>query len=81
MSEHLITVLEEGSVILMLGIGFVLAFLCILVFAMQIMSKVIGVLNKYYPEKIVEQGKPSKRPNVSEEEAVAVAIAVAYSKA
>lgn len=81
MSENLITMLEDGSVILMLGMGFVLAFLCILVFAMTIMSKVVCYLNKLYPEKVVELDKQSKKPNVSEDEAVALAIAVAYSKA
>ncbi len=66
--------LEEGLFIMLLGIGFVLAFLCIMIFAMMIMSKVVCWLNTIFPEQVFVVEKPSKK--ASDDEAIAVALAV-----
>lgn len=66
--------IEEGLFIMLLGIGFVLAFLCILIFAMGIMSKVVCWLNTIFPEQVFVVEKPSKK--ASDDEAIAVALAV-----
>lgn len=72
--------LEEGLFIMLLGIGFVLAFLCILIFAMMIMAKVVGWLNKLFPEQVFVVEKTSKR-SASDDEAIAVALAVIKARA
>ncbi len=69
------TLLGEGLFIMLLGVGFVLAFLCILIFGMMIMSKVVGYLNQLFPEQVFVVEKPSKR-SASDDEAIAVALAV-----
>ncbi len=68
------TLLGEGLFIMLMGVGFVLAFLCILVFAMGIMSKVVGYLNQLFPEQIFVVEKPSRKS--SDDDAIAVALAV-----
>ena len=70
------TLLTEGLTIMCIGISFVLAFLCILIFAMGIMSQVVGYLNKIFPEQVVTLEKPSKTKSASDDEAIAVALAV-----
>ena len=70
------TVIGEGLFIMLLGIGFVLTFLCILIIGMMIMSKVVGYLNQLFPEQVFVAEKPSKRSASSDDEAIAVALAV-----
>ena len=70
------TLLTEGLTIMCIGVSFVLAFLCILIFAMGIMSQVVGYLNKIFPEQVVSLEKPSKTRSTSDDEAIAVALAV-----
>ena len=41
-----------GLTLMVLGMGFVLAFLCILIVVMHGMSAIIAYLNKIFPEKI-----------------------------
>ena len=70
------TVIGEGLFIMLLGIGFVLTFLCILIIGMMIMSKVVGYLNQLFPEQVFVVEKPSKKSASSDDEAIAVALAV-----
>ena len=70
------TLLAEGLIIMLIGITFVMAFLCILVFSMSIMSKVVGYLNKIFPEEIKNIEKTVKSV-ATDDEALAVALAVA----
>lgn len=73
------TLIGEGLIIMVIGIVFVMAFLCIMVLAMGIMSKVVAYLNKIFPEQVYVVEKPSKR--ASDDEAVAVALAVIKARA
>ena len=47
---------------------------------MGVMSKIVGYLNKIFPELTNSVTKPVKRTNASDEEAIAAAIAIAYAK-
>lgn len=73
------TLIVEGLMIMLIGIFFVMAFLCILVFSMEIMSKVVTYLNKIFPEQVYVVEKPSKK--ASDDEAIAVALAVIKARA
>ncbi len=70
------TLLGEGLFIMLLGVGFVIAFLCILIIGMMIMAKVVGYLNQLFPEQVFVVEKPSKRSASSDDEAIAIALAV-----
>ncbi len=76
MSENLLIGLE----LLVLGMGFVLAFLCILVGAMYVMSMVVGYLNKIFPEAVEVVERKSKKVASSEDDLIAVALAAIVSK-
>ena len=77
--------LSNGLTLLGMGMGFVLSFLVILIFAMFVMSKVVGFLNKVFPEAVEEVKTVAKAVVVKEsakaiDEAIALAIAAAIAK-
>ena len=76
MSENLV----NGLVILGMGIGFVLSFLVILIFSMGIMSKIVGYLNKMFPEAVEEVKTATKKVTTGVDEAIAVALAAIAAK-
>ena len=71
MSENLML----GLTLMLLGLGFVLSFLCILIASMFGMSAIIRQLNKIFPEKVEVVEKKSSSKSSSDDEAVAVALA------
>lgn len=66
------SIISLGLQMMCIGMGFVLCFLCILIVSMIVMSKVVGYLNKIFPE-VVET--PKKQVKSSNDEEIAVAIA------
>ena len=80
MMEQFTLHLEEGLILLTIGMGVVFGFLLIMVFAMNAMSMVVKWLNKLFPEEVEVVEKKGVRKNVAEEEAIAVAIAVARAQ-
>lgn len=64
-----------GLTLMAIGMGTVLAFLCILIVSMRIMSAIVLHLNKIFPEKIEKVKKVTKKMVSNEEEAIAVALA------
>lgn len=80
MMEQFTLHLEEGLVLLGIGMGVVFGFLCVMVFAMNGMSLVVQWLNKLFPEAVEVIEKKGARKNVAEDEAIAIAIAVAKAQ-
>ncbi len=72
--------LENGLALLLIGMGTVLAFLTLLIFCMGIMSKVVGWLNKIFPEAVEEVKSTAKKVASNVDEAIAVAIAAIMAK-
>ncbi len=75
-----ISLLEDGMIILCIGMGVVFSFLIIMVWAMNIMSAVIKKINNIFPEEIPDENKYSKKNKISSDSEIALAIALAYSR-
>ena len=71
---------ENGLALLLIGMGTVLAFLTVLIFAMGIMSKIVVWLNKIFPEAVEEVKSTAKKVASNVDEAIAVAIAAIMAK-
>ncbi len=71
--------IEQGLVIMLIGMGTVFAFLVILVLAMIYSSKLVAALEKVFPEPVEQVARPSSGSgdNLA---MVAAAIAVAKSQ-
>lgn len=80
MNGEFLVLLEQGFTLMGIGMGFVFSFLVIMVWTMNGMSWCVKQLNKIFPEEVEIIEKPGKRANVSEGEAIAVAIAVAKAQ-
>ena len=72
--------LSNGIVLLGMGMGFVLCFLTILIFAMFILKNVVQYLNKLFPEAVEEVKTTVKKTAANVDEAIAVAIAAIMAK-
>lgn len=72
--------LENGLILLVMGMGFVLCFLTILIFSMSVMVKIVGYLNKIFPEAVEEVKSAAKKTASNVEEAIALAIAAVAAK-
>ena len=76
MSETLV----QGLTIMCIGMGTVLAFLCLLIVSMHIMSYIVGKLNKIFPQALPETGGNVKKISSPNDEEIAVAIVSAMFK-
>ena len=70
----------NGLMLLAIGMGFVVSFLVILMIAMGAMSKVVGYLNKVFPEAVEEVKTVAKKAAAGIDEAIALAIAASIAK-
>ena len=70
--------LNEGIVLMSVGMGTVFSFLVILLFAVLIMGNIVSYLNKLFPEQIKKTSE--KIQNVCDDTAIAIAIAAAKIK-
>jgi sodium pump decarboxylase gamma subunit len=71
---------NTGITITFIGMAVVLAFLTLMIFVMNITSSfIINVLNKYFPEAVKEEPKKAKKKVVSNNENIAVAVALAFN--
>lgn len=61
-----------------IGMGTVLVFLCLTIFAMIVMSAVVKKLNEYYPEAVPAKAAPARKPTAAaEDDQVALAVLMA----
>ncbi len=71
--------LFEGLSAMLIGMGTVLSFLCLMICAMHIMSAAVKRLNIIFPEA-VPQGANIKKVSCSDDSEVAAAIVAAMFK-
>ena len=71
--------LQDGIIIMFIGMGVVFAFLTIMVFVMGWMSKLVIKLNEIFPEEVVEE-KYTKKQVKNDDNDIALAIAVALAQ-
>ena len=72
-----LALLEDGFIVMIIGMGTVFVFLSIMLFAMHLNGKVLQVLNKFFPEEIPVEKKPVQKSDNNEEIALAIACAMA----
>ena len=72
-----LALLEDGFIVMIIGMGTVFVFLSIMIFAMHQIGKVLQVLNKFFPEEIPVEKKPVQKSDNNEEIALAIACAMA----
>ena len=73
------TLLNEGIIVTLLGMGTVFFFLTLMIYAMDLTEKVLKFVGKYFPEELPVVATPSnknKQEKSDEEIAVAIACAV-----
>ena len=74
--------LIEGLSAMLIGMGTVLSFLCLMIISMFIMSKIVRKLNEIFPEAVPEvAGANKKVSNGDDSEVAAAIIAAMYRKA
>ena len=74
------TLLKEGIIIMVIGMGTVFFFLTIMIGAMNINEIVLKFVGKYFPEEIPEV-KSVKKKTESNDDEIALAIACAINQA
>lgn len=76
-----LTLLKEGAIIMVIGMGTVFVFLTIMICAMNINELVLKFVGKFFPEEIPEVKKSVKKQESSKDDEIALAIACAIHKA
>ena len=76
-----ITLLKEGCTLMVIGMGTVFLFLTVMILVMEINSRFIKILNKYFPEEIPQEKLGRKKQPSNNDDEIAVAIACAINQA
>ena len=69
--------LMQGVSVMLIGMGTVVAFLCITIVSMFVMSFVVGKLNKLFPEAVPAVAGGAKKAVVSDDDSEVAAAIVA----
>ena len=72
--------LIEGLSAMLIGMGTVLSFLCLMIISMFIMSKVVRKLNEIFPEAVPVGVNVKKTASSDDSEVAAAIVAAMYSK-
>ena len=70
------TLLKEGVIVMVIGMGTVFFFLSIMIAAMNLNEHVLKFIGKYFPEEVPEIKTTKKKVDAKDEE-IALAIACA----
>lgn len=74
-------ILSEGLAMMLIGMGTVLIFLCIMIVAMNVMSWAVAKINQIFPEPVAQVAGGGKSAAKSDDSEVAAAIVAAmFSK-
>jgi len=68
---------KDGCLIMLIGMGSVFIFIQLMVWFMQINTKIIEIINKKFPEPIEDDQYNIKKDKLQDGEAIALAIACA----
>lgn len=77
---QLIPIIKEGLAMMLIGMGTVLVFLCIMIVSMFIMSALVQKLNKIFPEPVAQTAGGKAKKAVSDDSEIAAAIVAAMFK-
>ena len=70
-----------GFTLMIIGMVTVFVFLIIMIVAMNITTKVIQFINKYFPEQELEdKTRKKKKNNINDESEIALAVALAIKE-
>ena len=69
--------LMQGVSVMLIGMGTVVAFLCVTIVSMFVMSFVVGKLNKLFPEAVPAVAGGAKKAVVSNDDSEVAAAIVA----
>ena len=69
--------LLEGLAAMLIGMGTVLSFLCLMIISMFIMSRIVGKLNIIFPEAVPQTGGNVKKITSGDDSEIAAAIVAA----
>jgi len=72
-----LTLLNEGIIVTILGMGTVFFFLALMIWVMDMTENILKFIGKFFPEEVAEvQTTKKKTTNNDEEVAVAIACAI-----
>ena len=72
--------LIEGLSAMLIGMGTVLSFLCLMIISMFIMSKVVRKLNEIFPEAVPQGVSVKKTASTDDSEIAAAIVAAMFRK-
>ena len=72
--------LFEGLSAMLIGMGTVLSFLCLMIVSMFFMSKIVRKLNEIFPEAVPQVAGGAKKISAGDDSEVAAAIVAAMFK-
>ena len=78
---NLLEIFNEGLAVMLIGMGTVFIFLCIMIFAMNCMSKAVAKINTIWPETVPKvAGSAKKKSAKGDDSEIAAAIIAAMFK-
>lgn len=75
-----LTLLKDGFIVMVIGMGTVYLFLTVMIWAMDLNGHILKFVNKFCPEEVPVEKKPVKKTSGNDEE-IALAIACAMKAA
>ena len=80
MTEEIMSKMGDGFTMMLIGMGTVLMFLCIMIVAMNIMSYAVAKINEIFPEVVPQLAGGKSKPSNSDDSEIAVAVVAAMFK-